>query len=93
MVRENSSPAALTHTAGSVEIIRRAARRAAAAIGLVWSESNALVLRRAPYVIAAGLDESTPGAPLATLRGRFINLFDARLPVLHDTALPAGRRA
>ena len=63
MVRENSLPAALTYTAGGGEIVRRAARSAAAAIGLVWSESNALVLRRGPYVIAAGLDESTRDCP------------------------------
>jgi hypothetical protein len=93
VVRENFSPAALTYTAGGAEIVRRAGRRAAAAVGLAWSESNALVLRRGPYVIAAGLDESAPEQPPATLRGRFIDLFDAGLPVLHDAVLPAGRRA
>ena len=40
--------------------VRDLARRAAEAVGLKWQESRALVLRRGPYVIAAGLDES-PG--------------------------------
>jgi hypothetical protein len=69
VVRENASPAALTYKADGAEIVRGAARRAAAAVGLEWSESNALVLRRGPYVIAAGLDESTSGVPPATLHG------------------------
>jgi hypothetical protein len=93
VVRENASPAALTYTADGAEIVRGAARRAAAAIGLEWSESNALVLRRGPYVVAAALDESTPGVPPAALHGRLVNLFDAELPVMRDAALPAGTRA
>ena len=43
-----------------------------------WRETNYLLLRRGPYVIAAGLKESTEG-PGKVLRGPFIDLFDAEL--------------
>jgi hypothetical protein len=50
-------------------------------VGLSWTETNALALRRGPYLIAAGLDESIPNAASFVLHGRFIDLFDAQLPV------------
>jgi hypothetical protein len=56
-----------------------------------WSESNCLLLRRGPYLIAAGLEESIPG-PARTLRGRFINLFDSELRLQRDVALAPGSR-
>ena len=68
-------------------IMKRAAQRA----GMKWRETNYLQLRRGPYLIAAGLDESVPGAP-KELRGKFVNLFDPALR-LRDTATlsPATR--
>lgn len=56
-----------------------------------WKETNHLLLRRGPYVIAAGLDESVD-APALTLRGRFVNLFDAALPILETVTLAPGTR-
>jgi len=38
---------------------------------LAWRQTNHLLLRRGPYVIAAGLDESVEGAP-KRLRGRLL---------------------
>lgn len=59
--------------------------------GLPYRESGSIVLRRGPYVIAAGLDES-PGTPV-TLRGRFLDLFGAGIPlVLNPTIAPMQRR-
>ena len=49
-------------------------------------------LRRGPYVIAAVLDESVSGEPLH-LRGRMMDLLDARLPVRDEVVVqPANRR-
>jgi hypothetical protein len=92
VLRESVSPAALSYRADGADYVRKAARRAAAAVGLKWKETDALVLRRGPYVIAAGLDESVPGGKPFSLRGRFIDLFDANLPVLREVLLKPGRR-
>ena len=56
-----------------------------------WSETNCLVLRRGPYIIAAGLDESIGGAA-RTLKGRFINLFDSELKLQREVTLSPGTR-
>ncbi|MDF2441003.1 MAG: hypothetical protein JWN98_1987 [Abditibacteriota bacterium] len=93
VLRMKLSPAALTYRADGADLLRTEARRAAAAVNLPWSESNALVLRRGPYLVASGLDESLPNAPAPVLRGRFINLFEADLPIVPEVALSAGRRA
>jgi hypothetical protein len=64
---------------------------AATAAGLKWQEASSLVLRRGPYIIAAGLDESCPGEP-QTVTGRFMNLFDPSLPVARTVRLTPGSR-
>ncbi|HLJ57112.1 MAG TPA: hypothetical protein VKT77_18890, partial [Chthonomonadaceae bacterium] len=58
-----------------------------------WRESAALVLRRGPYVVAAGLDERAPNAAPIVLGGPFIDLFSADLPIVSNVTLPPGRRA
>lgn len=93
VLRENQSPAALTYQATGAEEIRQMAKRAAAEVKMAWKESNALVLRRGPYVVAAGLDESVPGIKPVELTGRFIDLFDAELRVLPKVVLSPGKRA
>jgi hypothetical protein len=93
LVREPASPAALANIADGADRVRNLARKAARAVKLEWKETNALVLRRGPYVIAAGLDESVPNAAPFTLRGRFINLFDSGLPVEEEVTLTPGKRA
>lgn len=56
-----------------------------------WVEKNYLMLRRGPYLIAAGLDDSI-GVPPRVLRGHFINLFDATLSVLDKVTISPGAR-
>jgi hypothetical protein len=85
-----ASPAALTYREDGAETVRGLVKEACAGIGLAYSEANRLVLRRGPYVVAAGLDESVPGAAAPVVAGRFIDLFDARLPVLSDVTLAPG---
>lgn len=92
VVYEPLSPAALTYEKTGGERVRDLAHQAADAIGLGWKESNALALRRGPYVIAAGLDESVPGVAPVVLQGKFISLFDADLVVVKEVELNPGRR-
>ena len=68
-----------------------AVRRGAARCGLKWRETNYLQLRRGPYTVAAGLDESIPGSA-AQLHGRFVNLFDPELRVRQTVELSPGSR-
>jgi hypothetical protein len=93
VVYESQSPAAWTYDKTGGSRVRALVQSAADAVGLPWKESNALVLRRGPYVIAAGLDESVPNLPPAALHGKFIVLFDATLPVVTDVILEPSRRA
>jgi hypothetical protein len=66
-------------------------KQAAVHAKLDWRQTNYLLLRRGPYLIAAGLDESIPGEP-KELRGRFVNLFDPELRVQRSVTLaPAAR--
>ena len=66
-------------------------QRAAEAAGLKWRETNYLLLRRGPYVIAAGMDESI-GGKARELNGRFVNLFDSELQVRTNVTIDPGSR-
>jgi hypothetical protein len=92
VLSERVSPAALSYESDGGETVRGFARQAAAAIHLPWSETNALVLRRGPYIVAAGLDDSTPNVQPATLHGRYVDLFDADLSVKTSVTLTPGVR-
>lgn len=93
VLRANQSPADLSHRLEGATQVRQIVMQACQAVGLPWHESNALVLRRGPYVVASGLDESVPDAPVQTLQGRFINLFGEDLPVVSGVELAPGKRA
>jgi hypothetical protein len=87
--REN--PAKLSRDSEGPARVESLVHRAADRAKLKWRETNYLLLRRGPYVIAAGLDESTPGIT-NVLRGRFINLFDAQLQVRTEVRIEPGGR-
>ncbi|MCL4402772.1 MAG: DUF4350 domain-containing protein, partial [Acidobacteria bacterium] len=89
VVYEKLSPAALTREAFGGERVRGIVRRALNAAGIPWREAAALALRRGPYVIASGLEN--PGATPVVLPGRYVDLFDARLPILEQPRIEAGR--
>lgn len=92
VVSARLSPAALTYKKHGAAAIRALARQAASAVNLQWKETNALVLRRGPYIIAAGLDESVPDDKPYVMHGRFIDLFNSNLPILNRVAITPGRR-
>jgi hypothetical protein len=84
-------PVVFSASAQGAERVVAATELAAKNIGLKWRETNYLMLRRGPYLIAAGLDESTEGNPRA-LHGRFVNLFDSELRVQNDISIVPGSR-
>ena len=93
VLRQSVSPAALSHQAEGANQVRQIVKQAAAEVRLPWRESNALVLRRGPYLVASGLDESIPDAEALVLKGRLVDHFDAEMPVKSEVALTPGKRA
>ncbi|HQL77556.1 MAG TPA: hypothetical protein PLU91_05100 [Verrucomicrobiota bacterium] len=87
-MREN--PAGLAASAEGdarlVAVVKQAARAR-----LKWRETNYLLLRRGPYVLAAGLDESVAAEP-TILQGRWVNLFEHELRVHREVTLAPGSR-
>jgi hypothetical protein len=71
--------------------LTEAIKLAAKKTGQPWSETNHLALKRGPYRIGAGLDECIPGEP-ETLKGRFVNLFDADLKLQKEITLAPNTR-
>jgi len=84
-------PADLSSSAEGSERVIKLVRQAAVAAGMKWRETNYLLLRRGPYVIAAGLDESISLDP-RPLKGRYVSLFDPNLSVIRDPVLEPGSR-
>jgi len=84
-------PAHFSSSAAGADRIVAAAKLAAQSVGLEWREKNYLLLRRGPYIIASGLDESIDGAP-RTLPGQYVNLFDATLSVQTNLVITPGSR-
>ena len=91
LIYDTASPAALTYTPGGADHVRALVQSACAAAALPYRETNFLHLRRGPYVVAAGLDESLTDTP-HRLNGPFVDLFDASLRILDAVTLEPGRR-
>ena len=91
VIWSRQNPAQLAQSAEGAARVVSLVHRAAEQAKLKWRETNYLMLRRGPYIIAAGLDESLSGAT-NVLRGRFINLFDPQLRVQTDIRLEPGSR-
>jgi hypothetical protein len=87
----HQNPAGLAASAEGDARLAATVKQAAARAGLKWRETNYLLLRRGPYVLAAGLDESVAGAP-KQLTGRFVNLFDPELRVQKVVTIAPGAR-
>ena len=63
LIYDQRSPATLAYQKEGAGQVRELARLACQLSGLDYRETNYLVLRRGPYVIAAGLDESISAEP------------------------------
>ena len=91
VVWSRRNPAALTANAEGDAFVAGLVRDACQRAGVKWRETNYLLLRRGPYVVASGLDESIESEP-RRIEGRFINLFDPELRVRDSVQLtPSGR--
>ncbi|MBC8106911.1 MAG: hypothetical protein H7Z14_10005, partial [Anaerolineae bacterium] len=93
VVYADKSPAAISHARDGGDQVRTLTKSAMSAIGVEWKEANSLVLRRGPYIVAGGLDDPKADAAPVALRGRFIPLFDAALPVVSEYVVKPGTRA
>ena len=85
------NPAQLAGSVAGADQVVAVVQSAAQSAKLKWRETNSLLLRRGPYVIAAGLDESIAGEP-KTVPGHFVNLFDPELRVLESVTIAPGSR-
>jgi hypothetical protein len=88
VVTTHKSPARLSRTSDGAEIVRGLVRGAMKTVGVEWKESKALVLRRGPYIVAAGLEGATTELP-----GRYLSLFDKDVPTVKNYQLAPGSRA
>lgn len=91
LLYDTASPAALTYQANGAAHVRRLVQAACLAASIPYKETNFLSLRRGPYLVAAGLDESLPDVP-HMLTGRFVDLFDADLSIITSVTLTPGHR-
>ena len=85
------NPVQLAASAEGADQVVSVVQQAAKSANLKWRETSSLLLRRGPYIIAAGLDESLAGEP-NILHGRFVNLFDPELRVLDRVPITPGSR-
>lgn len=82
------SPATLSRSKNGADVVCGIVQDAMKPVGVIWSESNALILRRGPYVVAAGLDGASSVVP-----GKYLALFDPGIPTVTNYAVGAGTRA
>jgi len=88
---QRKHPAYYSRSQEAADAYRAVVRQAAEAVGLPYQEHNFLKLRRGPYVIAACLRESVSETPLE-LKGLFVDIYDANLPVLDGATLQPGQQ-
>ena len=90
-----ANPVQLAHDKQGDQTLLRVVRKIADRIGLPWRETSFLLVRRGPWVIAAGLEETDPALPARTLHGLFLSVFDLPDPkrrLLTEVPLQPGRR-
>ena len=92
------NPAALTASPTGAQTVLGYVTTAAGAVHLPIKETGTLILRRGPFVIAAGLDRESGDtaeavAQPAQVRGDLIDLFDADLKESSTVAIATGTRA
>lgn len=87
----NMAPARISADASLAEKYRSIVKDALAEQGMVWEASNALVLRRGPYVIAYVMDEGT-GEPLV-LHGQYADMLESGYPIIAEKTVMPGEGA
>lgn len=82
-------PAYFSRSNETAEELRTHVRNVLRNGGETLIERNYFLLRRGPYVVAACLNESIDETPF-TLKGRFVDLLDANLPIKTELTLAPG---
>ena len=87
---ESTSPSALAANPSGPDAVLKLVRTAAAQIHLPWQQANAFVLRRGPFVIAAGFDkpEGTPEHPATRVAGSVVTPLASPLPASGSATPP-----
>jgi hypothetical protein len=91
LIFSSASPAALTRQKDGADQLRKLVKEACHKVRLRYHETNYIALRRGPYMIAAGFDESLLKHS-KRLNGHFLDLFDPHLAVLRSVTLKPGSR-
>ncbi len=86
-----TAPSRLAKNGDGAEELMRLVGKMLEKTGETLRTQNYLKLRRGPYLIASVMDESVSDAPLE-LEGRFVDLFDAALPVVTRKTLRPDER-
>lgn len=89
-IRRN--PVAMAQDANEEALLAQTFRAATRYKAGTSVEKNYLLLRRGPYLVAAGLDESTAAEEPREITGRFVSLFDPALRVQTKVRLAPGTR-
>jgi hypothetical protein len=88
-IRRN--PAAMAQNVSEETLLMQSFRMATRYKAAVAQEANYLKLRRGPYIIAAGLDESIEDDS-KVIEGRYISLFDPELRLRRKISIDPGTR-
>jgi hypothetical protein len=91
VIYTHTSPASLAASAEGAKSVVDLAKEACSLADVKWRETSYLMLRRGPYIIGAGLDE-TEGLPTHSLKGSFVDIFSPTLNVLHEVTLSPNTR-
>jgi hypothetical protein len=84
-------PLYFTRSTKNAQTLRNILEEIFQEIEVPWRETNYLLLRRGPYLIGAGLDESLPSKP-KVIEGNFMDLFDPNLEIRTRVVLSPGVR-
>jgi hypothetical protein len=85
------APADMALSEAGDQKVAETVKSAAQQIRHAWHETAWLILRRGPFIIAAGLDETIEAPPKA-IRGKVVNLFDPDLKVRDSIRVASGAR-
>ncbi len=88
---DRKHPAYYTRSEKAADEYRSLVKKAGEMVGLKYTESNFLQLNRGPYILAACLQDSVSEQPLE-LEGLFVDIFNAKLPVLKKVTVKPGQR-
>ena len=91
VIYKKTSPALLTKEKTGDEVIVKLTKEACEAAEIKYIETNYLLLKRGPYIIGAGLNE-TDDSTTKEITGKFVDLFNSELAVLDKVALAPRSR-